>query len=329
MTAEALTAWLRDSDPALRWQVERDLLDEPPSVWEATRARVATEGFGAWLLARQDPDGQWAGGAYFPADHDVRAPEAEPGQPWTATTWTLNTLREWGLDPAVLRDRRTTELLAENSRWEYDDLPYWDGEVDCCINAFTVANGRWLGVDVSRNVEWFRRAPAARWRLELRVGRGFDALIGALDAELAHGSTRRRERDRRHRGVPRCPAVRRGVLAATGPVPPALDRRTGGAVVRPIRLPDALGLQCAQRRRVLPPGRAAGRHGAGPADGRRDGDHPGRPAAGRHLAAGPPVSGASVVRGRRPGGRTIDVADLVRHPGARLVGRRPARPGPA
>ena len=58
---------LRDSDPALRWQVERDLLGEPPEVWEATRARVATEGFGARLLALQDPDGQWAGGAFFPA----------------------------------------------------------------------------------------------------------------------------------------------------------------------------------------------------------------------------------------------------------------------
>jgi len=54
-------AWLRDSDPALRWQVERDLAGEPPEVWQATRARIATEGFGARLLERQDPDGRWAG----------------------------------------------------------------------------------------------------------------------------------------------------------------------------------------------------------------------------------------------------------------------------
>jgi len=63
----ALRDWLLDSDPVLRWQVERDLLDAPPEVWQATRARVATEGFGAALLARQDADGQWAGGAHFPA----------------------------------------------------------------------------------------------------------------------------------------------------------------------------------------------------------------------------------------------------------------------
>jgi hypothetical protein len=141
-----MIAWLRDSDPALRWQVERDLLREPPEVWEATRSRVATEGFGARLLALQDPDGQWAGGAYFPADAD---PETENGQPWTATTWTLNALREWGLEPAVLRERRTAELLDEHCRWEYDNLPYWGGEVDCCINAWTVANGVWLGADVA------------------------------------------------------------------------------------------------------------------------------------------------------------------------------------
>ena len=105
MAATSLTTWLLDSDPALRWQVERDVVGEPPEVWERTRAQVATEGFGAALLARQDPDGQWAGGAFFPADFDFEGPEAADGagQPWTATTWTLNSLREWGLDSAVLR----------------------------------------------------------------------------------------------------------------------------------------------------------------------------------------------------------------------------------
>jgi hypothetical protein len=55
----APTSWLLDSDPALRWQVERDLVAEPPAVWEATRARIASEGFGARLLDLQDADGQW------------------------------------------------------------------------------------------------------------------------------------------------------------------------------------------------------------------------------------------------------------------------------
>ncbi len=95
MVADDLIAWLLDSDPALRWQVERDVVGEPREVWEATRARVATEGFGARLLAVQDADGQWAGGAFFPGDFDFEGSEAEEGagQPWTATTWTLNSLR--------------------------------------------------------------------------------------------------------------------------------------------------------------------------------------------------------------------------------------------
>lgn len=44
-----LFGWLLESDPALRWQVERDVVGEPPAVWEATRARTATKGFGAAL----------------------------------------------------------------------------------------------------------------------------------------------------------------------------------------------------------------------------------------------------------------------------------------
>ena len=150
-----LLAWLLDSDPALRWQVERDLVRAPRDEWEATRARVATEGFGARLLALQDPDGQWAGGAFFPMGFDFNGPEAGEGagQPWVATTWTLNSLREWGLDSAALAD--TAERLAVHSRWEYDSLPYWGGEVDCCINAYTLANGAWLGTDVAGIAHWF------------------------------------------------------------------------------------------------------------------------------------------------------------------------------
>ena len=59
--------WLLDSDPAIRWQVLRDLVGAPPDIVAAERARVATEGWGARLLALQGADGQWAGGACFPA----------------------------------------------------------------------------------------------------------------------------------------------------------------------------------------------------------------------------------------------------------------------
>jgi len=190
---EDVVEWLLDSDPALRWQVERDLAHAPEDVWRATRARVATEGFGARLLALQDPDGQWAGGAYFPADFDFAGPEAAEGagQPWTATTWVLNTLRDWGLDAAALGD--TAERLAVNSRWEYDNLPYWGGEVDCCINAWTVANGAWLGADVSGLAAWFleHRLADGGWNCDWIEGStvsSFHSTLNALKGLLCYES---------------------------------------------------------------------------------------------------------------------------------------------
>ena len=163
-----LRAWLLDSDPALRWQVERDLLGADDDVWQATRARVTTEGFGARLLSLQDPDGRWAGGAFFPAGFDVHGPEAAPGagQPWTATTWSLTSLHGWGVDAAALEG--TAPRLDAVCRWEYDDLPYWGGEVDACINAMTLANGAWLGADVSQVARWFleHRMADGGWNCE-------------------------------------------------------------------------------------------------------------------------------------------------------------------
>jgi len=200
-TDPRLLDWLLDSDPALRWQVERDLAGAPPEVWRATRARVATEGFGAQLLAKQDADGQWAGGSYFPAGF-FGSPEAdEPGQPWTATTWSLKDLREWGVDAAELAG--TAEKLAANSRWDYDDLPYWGGEVDVCINSFTLATGAWLGADASALAAWFpaHRLADGGWNCEAEEGDStrssfhftLNALRGILAYERITGDTSRRE----------------------------------------------------------------------------------------------------------------------------------------
>lgn len=187
-----LNDWLLDSDPALRWQVERDLLDADEATWQATRAKVASEGFGRELLSHQDPDGQWAGGAYFPADFTGEAP-----QPWTATTWALNALREWGLDASVLEG--TADKLA-SVRWEYEDMPYWGGEVDVCINAMTVSNGLWLGADIDDIVDWFleHQLEDGGWNCEWVDGSTassfhstLNALIGLLDYQVRTGDAAR------------------------------------------------------------------------------------------------------------------------------------------
>jgi hypothetical protein len=202
MVDRALLTWLLDSDPSLRWQVERDLATAPENVWRTTRSRVAEEGFGAQLLAHQDADGQWAGGAYFPAD----ATPTEPGQPWTATTWSLNALREWGVEAAALRPD-TAGLLERNARWEYDGLPYWGGEVDACINGYTLANGAWLGADVSAIAAWFpeHQLDDGGWNCMWVEGSRrssfhstLNSLAGILDHEIRTGSCALRRT--RHRG---------------------------------------------------------------------------------------------------------------------------------
>ena len=74
--------WLLDSDPSIRWQVMRDVTHEPADVIAAERSRIATEGWGARLLALQAPDGQWGG---RPWSHD-----------WTDTFHVLELLRRLG-----------------------------------------------------------------------------------------------------------------------------------------------------------------------------------------------------------------------------------------
>jgi hypothetical protein len=94
--AQDVTGWLLDSDPSLRWQGMRDLTGASAIEVTAERARVATEGWGARLLALCGADGQWAGGACFPADFRG---EFSVGQPWTSTYPPLLLLRDLGINP--------------------------------------------------------------------------------------------------------------------------------------------------------------------------------------------------------------------------------------
>ncbi|CAN5800828.1 hypothetical protein BH24ACT6_BH24ACT6_11670 [soil metagenome] len=75
----------------------RELTDASPGEVAAERARVEHEGWGARLLAPEGADGLWEGGACFPAAYAG----GEPGQPWTATMHTLQTLQIFGLDAAA------------------------------------------------------------------------------------------------------------------------------------------------------------------------------------------------------------------------------------
>jgi hypothetical protein len=184
--------WLLDSDPSIRWHVMRDLLNEPADRVAAERARVATEGWGARLLALQGPDGQWDGGTYDPAE--PRDPDA-PGQPWTATHHTLVLLRALGLDPTSAEAHRAIDLVRENSRWEHAGQRYFAGEVEPCVNGMVVAVGNYFGEDVQSIVNRLldEQLDDGGWNCDAEFGStrsSFHTTICVLEGLLQHERSR-------------------------------------------------------------------------------------------------------------------------------------------
>src|SRR5579871_6427323 len=116
--------WLLDSGPAIRWQVLRDLVRAPGQKVAAERARVAAEGWGAKLLQIQGEDGQWDGGACFPA-RSFHWRTQNQGQPWTATLPTLQLLHDFGVDANADAVCRAVALVRENCRWEHAGEPFF------------------------------------------------------------------------------------------------------------------------------------------------------------------------------------------------------------
>jgi hypothetical protein len=134
--------YLMDGDPAIRWQVMRDLTDAAPDDVTAERARVATEGWGARLLAEQADDGLWDGGVYRPGWVDESRPFYDA---WTGTHPSLELLRAYGVDPAAAEVRAAVARVRENVRWDHAGEPYFDGEVEPCINGGALANAAYFG----------------------------------------------------------------------------------------------------------------------------------------------------------------------------------------
>jgi hypothetical protein len=182
--------WLLDSDPAIRWQVLRDVVHAPAEVVAAERARVATEGWGARLLALQGEDGQWAGGACFPARSSNWRAENQ-GQPWTATLPTLQLLRDLGVDPSSDRVRLAAARVADQCRWEHAGQPFFSGEVEPCINGRTVTLGTYFDQDVEGVVARLlgEQLEDGGWNCEVENGSvrsSFATTINVLEGLLAH-----------------------------------------------------------------------------------------------------------------------------------------------
>jgi hypothetical protein len=184
-SAMNVSDWLLDSDPAIRWQVLRDLLHEPADVVAAERSRVATEGWGAQLLARQAADGRWAGRPW--------------SQDWTDTFHVLELLRRFGLDPASEQAERAIGLVQEQVVWRGGapgDTPwannrFFEGEVEPCINGNVVATGAYFGVDMTPLVDRLlsEQLPDGGWNCEVENGAvvsSFGTTINVLEGLLEH-----------------------------------------------------------------------------------------------------------------------------------------------
>ena len=215
MPKRSVIRWLLDSDPSIRWQVMRDLTDASAEEVAAERARVATEGVGAQLLALQGTDGRWGGAAW--------------NRGWNSTMHVLMLLREIGLDPASDEARRAVGRVRDGVTWkgcgpqECDGNPFFAGEVEPCINGQVAAVGAYFGQDV----------------------RASSTGCSPSSCPMAAGTARRRTAQRARRSTPRsacwrpcsstnygsgaAPEITRPVSAArvlprAPPFSPAIDR---------------------------------------------------------------------------------------------------------
>src|SRR4051794_40998011 len=139
--ATSVLPWLLDSDPSIRWQVMRDLTGEPAELVAAERSRIASEGWGRQLLDQQRPDGQWGDGRATPF--------------WWSNMYTLVFLRDLGVDPTSARVQEAIALVREHVTWgpHFGDSPFFEGEVEPCINGRVVGLGAYFQVRSDRLVD--------------------------------------------------------------------------------------------------------------------------------------------------------------------------------
>ena len=180
---ERAREWLLGSDPSIRWQAMRDLTDASAEEIAVERARVATEGAGARLLALQGADGTWAGTAW--------------NRGWDSTMHALMLLREMGLDPQSDAARKALGLVRDRVTWQGCGPPevhgnrFFAGEVEPCINGQVAAVGAYFGQDVCGIVDRLLAEQLADggWNCDAEIGStrsSFNTTICVLDALLQY-----------------------------------------------------------------------------------------------------------------------------------------------
>ncbi|WP_151737529.1 hypothetical protein [Paenibacillus tengchongensis] len=137
----SLIEWLLDSDPSVRWQVMRDLLHEPEDRVSEVRSRVSAEGWGTRILSMQSGEGHWW------ADADA--------WPLQNTLFALVLLKDLGLHPTCAEASAAIARVRDRLIWEYHEhRPFFEGEVEACINGRILAAGAYFGERSDRLVQF-------------------------------------------------------------------------------------------------------------------------------------------------------------------------------
>lgn len=195
--------WLLDGDAAIRWQTLRDLVGAPERVVERERRKVSRGGWGARLLARQDREGTWAGGLYSPK--------------WTSTTYTMLTLRDFGLPTSNRQARKACRLLLDEGLQPDGGINYgtwakWIRQGETCVTGMVLSILSYFKYDDARldtvaNHLLEQQMPDGGWNCQRASGATHSSVnttISALEGlrlyELHRGRKMREIRAAQQRG---------------------------------------------------------------------------------------------------------------------------------
>ena len=104
MKEQRLVYWLLEGDPAIRYQVHRDILETEPQKLQVLRNEMVTKGWVKRLLDEQAEDDIWGGGLYSPK--------------WISSTYTLLLLKRFSIPSDNSQARRGTVILLDRGLYK-------------------------------------------------------------------------------------------------------------------------------------------------------------------------------------------------------------------
>ena len=192
-STDKASRWLLDGDPAVRWQVLLDVVGAAASLVERERQRVAREGWGARLLARQDPEGTWAGG--LSSDGGLYSPK------WISTTYTMLLLRDFGLPASNPQAQKACTLLLDQGLQRDGGINYGWTPSETCITGMVLSILAYFEYDDDRldtiaDHLLAQQMPDGGWNCRRRFGATHASVhttISALEALRLYETNRRRK----------------------------------------------------------------------------------------------------------------------------------------